>query len=248
MLVLDDHAAGDRLFIDAFGDHLTICTTIADLEERLLAGAPWDVAFVDFALTGLGQPSDDLRTGLSALRILRDKSPRTKLVSYTQPGESGRQLYMAAAKRWFAADATLAKSAMTVESVRSFVYHLQAGRDPSTVHLRRWLESAHLIDRLLKNENYVTLWRYWHELNGNEGAIADMAYLTKSQVRHFKEMTFEAVLDFKERFEGVDLRGTGGGNTNYKGVLGAFASENRIFFAATDLADAIQQRPRPSRD
>lgn len=240
VLVVDDQAEHDRLFNDAFSD-LTICPTISALESRLHDGETWDVAFVDFALTGPVHPESDRRTGLTGLRLLRAERPATKLVSYTQPGESGRQLYMAAAKEWFAADATAARSMLTVESVMSLVDGLRAGRDPTAIRLKRWLEHSHLIRRLVKNENYVELWRRWNELNGNESAISQITHLSTAQVRTFRESVYEAVLDFKQRFEGVDLRtGTSlRGNTNYKGVLSSFAAENRLFFAAPDLNDAL---------
>jgi CheY-like chemotaxis protein len=245
VLVVDDQVASDRLFSDAFGNRLTICTTVRDLEEHLHGDATWDVAFVDFLMMGA---SVDHRTGLSVLRALRAASPATKIVSYTQIPESGRRLFIAAAKQWFAAEAALDKTGLTVESIIRFVQALQDGHDPTEPRVTRWLAYADVVDRLLKEERYITLWRRWHELSGNKTAIEQTEYLSKAQLRTFETNAYDAVLEFKKRFEGVELRELESGvNKNYKGVLNSFASENRLFFAARDLKDALSARPRPRR-
>lgn len=246
VLVLDDHAAGDSLFRESFGEGLTVCASVRALEREIAGGRTWDVAFVDFALTSLAEAGDDHRTGLSGLLILRARRPRTKIVSYTQPGESGRQLYMAAARQWFSADATQAKSGMTAGYVVDFVERLRAGHDPSNVRLIRWLRHCDVVDQLLKTPDYVELWRAWLQFNGNEDAISRRTHMSPAQIRTFKATAADAVVRFKRAFEGVELDGTMGssGYVNFKGILSTFASENRLFFAAPDLADAVRARPR----
>ena len=244
VLVVDDQVATDRLFSDAFGDQLTICTQIRALEDYLLGDTTWDVAFVDFLLKGVG---DDARTGLSVLRLLRAERPATRLVSYTQLPESGRRLYIATAKHWFAADAALDKTGLTVESIRTFVESVRAGHKPTDVRVTRWLAYADIIDRLLRDERDITLWRRWHELGGNQQAIQRIEFLSPAQLRGFRENAYEAVLDFKKRFEGIELDGAATDARLNSGVINAFASENRLFFAAPDLPDALKARPRPRR-
>jgi CheY-like chemotaxis protein len=235
VLVVDDQAGSDRLFSDVFGNGLTVCTSLA-------AGNRWDIAFVDFALAVMDRDGADMRTGLSTMRILRAERPETKLVSYTQPGESGRQLYMAAAKQWFAADATLAKSNLTIDVLVGFARALLAGSDPSDPRHLRWLRSAHLIDGLFRNAGYLDLWRAWHALNGNEKAIAKMTHRSSHQIRGFRENVIEVVRLFKAAFEGVEFGGPESGRKDYKGVLSSFVGENRLFFTAPDLADVLEAR------
>lgn len=246
VLVVDDQIGSDRLFADAFGDRLTTCASVRDL-ERLLSrdDTSWDVAFVDFYLRGM---TDDQRTGLTVLRLLRSRRPTTRLVSYTQIPESGRRLFVAVAKEWFGASAALDKSGLTVDSITRFVQAVMAGRDPSDPRITRWLAYSDVVDRLIKDERHIRLWRRWHQLGGNEGAIGQVEYLSSGEVRGFRENAYEAVLEFRERFEGVAPHELEfGRNKNYKGVLNSFASEYRAFFAAVDLEEALAGRSRGRR-
>jgi len=53
----------------------------------------------------------------------------------------------------------------------------------------------------------------------------------------------------RPRFDGVDLRAVPGDRryNDYKGVIGSFAAENRLFFAAKDLPGALQAARRSRR-
>src|SRR5690349_3817845 len=100
VLLVEDHAAFNGELRDGFGRaDITHARSVHAL--RPLPPADWHAAFID------SQLADDDLTGLSAYLHLRQVSPRTRCVTLTALGESGRTLFAVAASRWFRAWATL---------------------------------------------------------------------------------------------------------------------------------------------
>lgn len=239
VLVIDDEFAYGALFKLVFGEHVTVCCSVAELDEHVARGERWDLAFVDFSLDPLGKE----RSGLSALMALRDSGAARSLVSYTQLGESGRALYMAAAKAWFSVDATLDKGMSGPENLERFSTMLDVGQDPTAPNLRRMLAKAEIIDRLIPNPFDVRLWRAWSEFDGSERAVRACLQIGPSVTRGFKDYATAAVHEFEYVFFGRTVEEPAEGDySNLKGALTGFASRHRSFFRAADLDRAITWR------
>lgn len=259
VIVVDDQVAEHALFENAFGE-VTLCRSITDLEAALSAarkaGRNFDLAFVDFALTGRanfslsrddGHPREtvDSRTGLSALIGLRQHTG-ARIVSYSQGGESGRMLFFAAAHRWFAADAALSKDTLERETLRRFAEALLTHRIDPTDRRLAWLlrSSSHLIDALLPEYRWITAWRAWTELNGDPTAIRiKYPTLPGNFVTHtFRERASEAASRFDLAFYGRVAEDEHRSNVNRKGLLTRFAGDHRSFLFAPDLHQALRWR------
>jgi hypothetical protein len=240
VLIVDDDFREVSIFEEAFGDHaVTVCRSFAELKR--IPSVTWGVAFVDFDL-GEREP-----TGLSALKWLRERS-ESPIVSYTRMGESGRALYCAAAKSWFAANASLDKSLVTSENLHRYVRDLALRHDPTPPLLRAQLARADVINELLPDATSVRLWREYYDLDGDEAAIRRTLGLHVHNIRTFKEHAMDAVVAFEDTFFGrvmpLDKERK---NRNPKGVITKFAGANRHFFQAVDLHEALSWRDRTNR-
>jgi len=235
-ILLVDDVPGERAnFAQAFGENLTVAADLAQLDQLIASGRRWDVAFVDFYL------SSPTTTGLSAMLRLRDERPDCRLVTYSQFTESGRTLYAAAAKHWFAAQALLDKTRNEPPRLTQYVRAVLGGLDPTPERWQTRLRYAGLIDNLLAEPSWVPVWAAIREANGEMSRVANILQVQVSSLRTFKDRATEAALMFNEKFHDIPNPGD---TRNKKGVLSSFASEHRHFLMAPDLSKVMYPGPR----
>lgn len=226
VLLVEDHSAFNGQLRDGFGRaEITHARSVHEL--RALPPADWDVAFIDFQL------GDDDLTGLSAYLHLRQVSPRTRCVTLTALGESGRTLFAVAASRWFGAWATLDKRILDDERIRG----IAAGLDPTP---ELWTENlrlhAYLVDLMFAQPAWVQFWRRWLEAGGTHRGMAQLIPGSGQAARDFAAANVGNIHNFSDAF----LR-TGATVQSGKPqvVIGTFVEKHHLFFQAPDLAVAV---------
>jgi CheY-like chemotaxis protein len=249
ILLVDDqppHASHHRRL---FGDAVDVCCDYNELIKAVVSGKDWSAAFIDFDLSGISE--EPRRTGLSALRILKQQRPNTRRIAYTTLSDNGRILYAAAARHWLSTEVILDKSSDD-QALRDAVNPQAANPTPSA-----WLQKlkrAQLIDYLFARDNWLPLWRIWSTYNGSIKVVNDHLPRgnTPTSVREFSEQATDAMANFKAQFYGQTSMSYTRGNHALATPLVAFIDANTKFFHAPDLQETLDlakpwQRSRTPR-
>lgn len=253
ILLVENLPAFHALFRSVAGAEVEVVASLGELTRRLARparepGPEWDYAFVDFdyvsddaGIVGGSQP-----TGLTALDLLATSSPGTRCIVFTSFHENGRQLYAAAAHRWFGAWGALDKGRATKELLDRLAAD---GTNPTTSQWATKLaRRSHLVDALFAGRRWDFLWTRWNRygstdkrvLTGIEGE-PDAPFFTISEVRTFSRAMMSAVPVFNEHFE--TLRDAHGADKP-QSLLTAFYEANSLFLNACDLPRALAHRDR----
>jgi hypothetical protein len=238
VLLVDDVPGEKANFEVAFGSMLTVVPSVEQLNRYLVLGSDWDVAFVDFNL------SSPTSTGLTALLRLHHERPMTRIVSYSQFTENGRTLYAAACHHWFQAHALMDKTKNGPENLVDYVTRLNRGQDPTPKLWQARLQWSFLIDNLLAEPSWVRIWQAIRDAAGEMARVADILGVDPPSLRTFKDKATEAAITFNEKFHDIPHPGD---TRNKKGILSAFASENRHFLTAPDLSIVMSPGTRRRR-
>lgn len=233
ILLVDDQPQPGTHHTAVFGPLADVCTSVDQLTERLRRGDTWSAAFVDFAL------SDDIggqRTGLSALRLLKQQRPETRRVVYTTLGENGRTLFAVASYRWLDTEVVIDKSAAT-KSVLENAADVTAANPTASGWQRRLREHALLIDYLFADANWLGIWREWWAQNGSVSAVSKQLGppFTPHVVQQFSTQVTQHVLNFEAAFFGASAREREGRSTARATPVASFARRHDFFFQAVDL-------------
>jgi CheY-like chemotaxis protein len=235
ILLIDDYPSERSHHRRVFGERLDVLRTIGQLEAALATGDNWTVAFVDFDLG-----SGEMRGGLTALRLLRESRPQTRLIVYTDLGGRGRTLFAAAAWHWFGVRDLLDKPTAEPEELREAAR--TAGHATSTQWASKLSRSAHLIDTLFRTPKWRELWVLWPNIVTYSAAYKVIPNLPHAASRTFQERASDAAEWFSTEFFGSEPTSikTIKRETSQRATpLAVFATKNRDFFAAGDLADIL---------
>jgi DNA-binding NarL/FixJ family response regulator len=128
-------------------------------------GEPFDLALIDINF-GPGVP-----TGLTAMRILRDLSPETKIIIESTDEERNRLLFLLASFAFFEPLALMSKASST-EEMRALIDAVDRGdlagpgsaRPARTMShglspVQRLIANEGLLDELIRNATELMLWR-----------------------------------------------------------------------------------------
>lgn len=226
VLLVEDHSAFNHELREGFKRaEITHVRSVHAL--RALEPADWDVAFVDFQL------GDGDLTGLSAYLHLKQVSPRTRCVTLTSLGESGRTLFAVAASRWFGAWATLDKRMLDEESIRA----IATGVNPTP---ELWTENLHhhayLIDRMFAEPSWAQFWRRWLEAGGTHRGMAMLVPGSGHACRSFAAENVDNIRNFSDAFLGAAAKTS---STKTQVVISTFVEKHHLFFQAPDLTAAV---------
>ena len=157
ILVIDDVFDAKLAIADVLRDtHHTIAGAYDPdvLPSMLGAAEPFDLALVDMIFAGCA------RTGLGALRILRDLSPGTKTVVRCSDDEDNRQLHLLAAFSLFDPLALLARRE-NPNALRPLLEAVERG-EPVAGGADRYRHHGPPpapLDELLRNKTDLAIWR-----------------------------------------------------------------------------------------
>lgn len=255
ILLVENLPTFHSMFAEVADVELDIARNLTELRRLLrlnLTGCEtpvsWDYALVDFDyvsdLSAIG--AAERETGLTALALLREQSPRTKCIAFTSFHENGRLLYAAAAHRWFGAWAMLDKGRADLPVLRALVNY---GTNPTTSQwLTKLTRHSHIIDDLFAGRHWAYLWTRWNTYGATDRRVhqgvksePDAPYFTLNDVRVFKEAMMHAVPRFNEHFQplrpmlGVDKP---------QSLITAFYEANSLFLSAVDIHTALASRPK----
>ena len=226
VLLVEDHSAFNGQLRDGFERaEITHVRSVAEL--RALEAADWDVAFIDFQL------GDGDLTGLSAYLHVKQVSPRTRCVTLTALGESGRTLFAVAARRWFGAWATLDKRILDAERIRE----IATGANPTP---ELWTENlrhhGYLIDLMFAEPAWVQFWRRWLEAGGTHRGMAMLIPGSAQACLDFARANVGNIHNLSDAFLGT----TGTARSSKpQVVISTFVEKHHLFFQAPDLVAAV---------
>jgi hypothetical protein len=227
-VLLIDASPGERvLFEHAFGSDVTVARSLAELELLLRRGCSWEVAFVSFQL-GAGAA-----TGLSAMVRLIQARPETALVAYTQAYENGSALFGAAARHWLGVRSIVDKSENDPRDLYRSARAVSNAAEFAPVRWSHRLQYAYLIDAVLANPSWILIWQAICESAADMQLTGELLGVSATQLRGFKDRATDAVNEFREKLSGISHPGN---TRNKKGILSAFAAENRLFLTAPGLS------------
>jgi len=236
ILLVDDHPAEASHHRALFRGDVDICRDYSELIKAINDNADWSAAFVDFDLSGVsGKPQ---RTGLSALRLLKQLRPRTRRIVYTTFDENGRMLYAVAAHHWLKTEIILHKASddRVLENAAD-----PRAPNPTPPAWQEKLRRAPLIDYLFAQDNWLPLWRIWSDYNGSIKVVSDHlpSKNTPRSVREFSEQATDAMINFKAAFYGQAQTTYVRRNVARATPLVAFVDANSKFFNALDLQEVL---------
>jgi len=176
------------------------------LPEALAEGPRFDLALVDINF-GPGAP-----TGLTAMRILRDLSPETKIVIESTDEERNRLLFLLASFLFFEPLALMSK-ASPAQEMRAMIDAVgrgdttgpgfagpgagRGGRDASPV--QRLIRNTGLLDELIRNRNDLLLWRALVRFD-KRGEVARAAHVDERTVDRFTASKLQVVDKIQAEF------------------------------------------------
>jgi CheY-like chemotaxis protein len=232
-----------------------------NLPEALAQYPPFDLALVDINF-GPGCP-----TGLTAMRILRDLSPETKIVIESTDEERNRLLFLLASFSFFEPLALLSK-ASPAEAIRALIDAVDRGEttgpgfaapaggaepDPASP-VGRLIRNTGCLDELIRNGTDLMLWRALVRFD-KRGEVARAAHVDERTVDRFtasKSLVVEKIqAEFPEDASAPPARDDDPGKPRRHPNLlrlARFAQTHSHFFAdqAIDgLFAARWQAPRP---
>lgn len=231
ILLLEDEPTYDSHFENAFGKGVVESfRNVDEIMVSLNTSTGWNYAFLDF---DLGRTSS--KTGLSAFALLKEHSPLTKLIGFTNVGENSRTLFAVAAYRWFNMRGLLNKSDATQERLRAIVQ----GRDlmPNDEWSRLLLKESWRVDDLFSHERFGPLWR---EVPAARAQPFALAMHVPGETESFARKTFvpratSAAAAFSEIFlPTLTLL-----DEKPQPTLIEFVRQNFTFFSAPDLLEIL---------
>jgi DNA-binding NarL/FixJ family response regulator len=153
-------------------------------------GEPFDLALVDINF-GPGVP-----TGLSAMRILHDLSPETKIVIESTDEERNRLLFLLASFAFFEPLGLMSKASSS-EEMRALIDAIDSGElagpglaqsDGTLSHalspVQRLVRNAGLLDELIRNGTDLMLWRAVVRFD-KRGEVARASHVDERTVDRF---------------------------------------------------------------
>jgi CheY-like chemotaxis protein len=230
------------------------------LPEALGQGPRFDLALVDINF-GPGSP-----TGLTAMRILAELSPETKIVIESTDEERNRLLFLLASFVFFEPLALLSK-ASPAEAVRALIDAVDrgdrsgpgfaapdGGTEPGPLSpVNRLVRNKGCLDELIRNGTDLMLWRALVRFD-KRGEVARAAHVDERTVDRFtasKSLVVDNIqTEFPEDASAPAVRYDTGGPQRHPNLvrLARFAQTHSHFFAdqAIDgLFAARWQAPRP---
>jgi CheY-like chemotaxis protein len=231
-----------------------------NLPEALGQGPRFDLALVDINF-GPGCP-----TGLTAMRILAELSPETKIVIESTDEERNRLLFLLASFVFFEPMALLSK-ASPAEAVRALIDAVDrgdgsgpgfaapdGGTGPAPLSpVNRLVRNKGCLDELIRNGTDLMLWRALVRFD-KRGEVARAAHVDERTVDRFtasKSLVVDEIqAEFPEDASAPAVRYDTGGPQRHPNLvrLARFAQTHSHFFAdqAIDgLFAARWQAPRP---
>jgi DNA-binding NarL/FixJ family response regulator len=153
-------------------------------------GEPFDLALIDINF-GPGVP-----TGLTAMRILKDLSPKTKIIIESTDEERNRLLFLLASFAFFEPLALMSK-ASTTEQMRALISAVDQGdlaapgfaRSARTLShglspVQRLIANEGLLDELIRNATELMLWRALVRFD-KRGEVARASHVDERTVDRF---------------------------------------------------------------
>jgi DNA-binding NarL/FixJ family response regulator len=153
-------------------------------------GEPFDLALIDINF-GPGAP-----TGLTAMRILQDLSPETKIIIESTDEERNRLLFLLASFAFFGPLAMMSKASST-EDIRALIDAVDRGdltgpgfaRSARTLSHglspgQRLIENGGLLDELIRNATELMLWRALVRFD-KRGEVARASHVDERTVDRF---------------------------------------------------------------
>jgi CheY-like chemotaxis protein len=209
------------------------------LPSMLAAAEPFDLAVVDMIFAGCA------RTGLGALRILRDSSPGTKTLVRCSDDEDNRQLHLLAAFTLFAPLALLARRE-DPNALRPMLAAIERG-EPVASRADRYRHHGPPpapLDELLRNMTDLAIWRALTRFEKRPD-IARAAFVSASTVDRFigdmYPVTEKLWLLFGNSAEAHPADREHGHNTPLIGLT-YFARLHKDFFRDPDLGPLLDER------
>jgi DNA-binding NarL/FixJ family response regulator len=247
ILVIDDTFDAKLAIADVLRDtgHLVEGAYDPDVLPRLLAEeAPFDLALVDMVFAGCA------RSGLGALRMLREFSPGTKTVVRCSDDEANRQLHLLAAFTLFTPVALVSRG----EDPRALVPLLDAVEhgEPVASGVGRYQHHGPPpapLDELLGNKTDLAVWQALTRFDRRPD-IARAAYVSPATVDHFIAGMYPVVEKLRLLLgDAAEAPGPGQERArDHRGhnapliQLAYFARLFREFFRDTDLGPLLEQR------
>jgi CheY-like chemotaxis protein len=263
ILVVDDFVLVELALAQVIQDTPHTLVGVRDprnLPEALREGPRFDLALVDINF-GPGAP-----TGLTAMRILTELSPETKIVIESTDEERNRLLFLLASFAFFEPLALLSK-ASPAEAVRALIDAVDRGdrtgpgfaapdggfgpRPPTPVD--RLVRNKGCLDELIRNGTDLMLWRALVRFD-KRGEVARAAHVDERTVDRFtasKSLVVDKIqTEFPEDASAPATRDDPDGPRRNPNLvrLARFAQTHSHFFAdqAIDgLFAARWQAPRP---
>ena len=198
ILVVDDFVLVELALAQVIQDTSHTLTGVRDprsLPEVLGQGPRFDLALVDINF-GPGVP-----TGLTAMRILRDLSPETKIVIESTDEERNRLLFLLASFSFFEPLALMSKAA-PAQAMRALIDAVDRGEltgpgfaGPNGVQDRgrgwtseslveRLIRNSGTLDELIRNHTELLLWRALVRFD-KRGEVARAAHVDERTVDRF---------------------------------------------------------------
>jgi CheY-like chemotaxis protein len=256
ILVIDDYVQVEvavRSCLDEGAHEVEGVRDPRDLPEFLAVYEPFDLALVDMDF-GHGAPS-----GLAALRILRERSPRTRTVVNSADSEVNRLLYLFAAFMFFDPLTILSKAASQV-AIQDLVSAIADGRPPAreaaTPYVPTRPPEQPVLDRLVRNGTELMLWREISRFE-RRSEVARAAYVDERTVDRFTANKSPIVAEIAGRFHAWE---DWGAEARYEDAveersgrsphapnlirLSGFARTHQRFFRDREVADLFAARWR----
>ncbi len=267
ILVVDDFVLVELALAQVLQGSPHTLTGVRDprsLPEVLGQGAHVDLALVDINF-GPGCP-----TGLTAMRLLRELSPDTRLVIESTDEERNRLLFLLASFAFFEPLALLSKAASSAE-IRALIDAVAKGEltapgsaGPGIGPARsggglagRLIRNAGCLDELIRNKTDLMLWRALARFD-KRGEVARASHVDERTVDRFTAGKWQVVERIEAEFpdEGAPASPSPGSATDPHGPrrhpnlvrLARFAQTHSHFFADEALEGlfaARWQAPRP---
>ena len=198
ILVVDDFVLVELALAQVIQDTSHTLTGVRDprsLPEVLSQGTRFDLALVDINF-GPGAP-----TGLTAMRILRDLSPETRIVIESTDEERNRLLFLLASFSFFEPLALMSKAA-PAQAMRALIDAVDRGEltgpgfaGPDGVQVRggsraaespveRLIRNSAVLDELIRNRTDLLLWRALVRFD-KRGEVARAAHVDERTVDRF---------------------------------------------------------------
>jgi len=273
ILVVDDFVLVELALAQVIQDTSHTLTGVRDprsLPEVLGQGTRFDLALVDINF-GPGVP-----TGLTAMRILSDLSPDTKIVIESTDEERNRLLFLLASFSFFEPLALMSKAA-PAQAMRALIDAVDrgeltgpgfAGPDDAGVRsgtraaespVERLIRNSGCLDELIRNRTDLLLWRALVRFD-KRGEVARAAHVDERTVDRFtagKSQVVDTIqAEFPEDASAPEAPTSGDddpdGHRRHPNLirLARFAQTHSHFFGDEALDELFAERwrsPRPRR-